>query len=60
MTTVLAAPSGITLQRALLPSPEPGTGQVTAMTKLPAALLDELASGVPDRVSFVHTNPAAT
>lgn len=56
VTTVLVAPSGITLHRAVLPLPEPGTGRVTAMRKLPAALLDELASGVPERVSFVHTN----
>jgi hypothetical protein len=56
VTTVLIAPSGIVLHRALLPAPEPGTGRITAMRKLPAALLDELASGDPDRVSFVHTS----
>jgi CHAT domain/PDZ domain/Clp amino terminal domain, pathogenicity island component len=56
VTTVLIAPSGVTLHRVLLPVAAPGTGRVTAMRKLPAALLDELASGDPGRVSFVHTN----
>ena len=56
VTTVLIAPSGVTLHRTLLPAPAAGTGRITAMRKLPAALLDELASGDPQRVSFVHTN----
>jgi PDZ domain/CHAT domain len=56
VTLVLIAPSGITLHRAALPAPEPGIGRVTAMRKLPAALLDELASGDAEKVSFVHRN----
>ena len=55
VSTVLIAPSGVTLRRTLLPAPEPGTGLITAMRKLPAALLDMLASRDPYWVSLVHT-----
>ncbi|HEX6520258.1 MAG TPA: CHAT domain-containing protein [Streptosporangiaceae bacterium] len=54
ISTVLVAPTGITLHRALLRTPDPGVPKVTAMRKLPGALLDELASGDAARVEFVH------
>jgi hypothetical protein len=42
ITTVLAAPSGITIHHALLPAVAPGTGRITAMQE-PAGILDRLA-----------------
>lgn len=55
VSTVLVAPSGVSLRRTLLPVAEPGTGLITAMRKLPGALLDVLASRDPSWVSRAHT-----
>ncbi|MGH3292963.1 MAG: CHAT domain-containing protein [Trebonia sp.] len=54
VSTVLVAPSGVSLRRTLLPVAEPGAGLITAMRK-PGALLDVLASRDPSWVSRAHT-----
>ena len=51
--TVLAAPSGITLRRTVLPAVPASSGLITSLTQ-PAGLLDQLASGRADRVAMVH------